>query len=281
MTTVTHDRSASNGSSAHKQGVRGVYERIANEYDHRIPGRTPLDHRFTDTEMRFLLGRVQPGDAVLDMGCGTGRFSVPMAELGADVTGYDISPAMLEQLRATASERGLRVDAREGDMADLPYGDETFDVVTSMLALMHIPVADREQVFLEVSRVLRPGGRFVLGVKNAQFERLSRVDRFASVDITDVENKQLIFTETGDGQVLSAPWHSFGPDDLERLAALAGLRIVSMRGNSTIAAWIADAILADRATYAAICKLEELLGDSPPFNRLGYHLLIEAVKPLR
>jgi SAM-dependent methyltransferase len=166
-------------------------------------------------------------------------------------------------------------------MAYLPFEDESFDVVTSMLALMHIPVEDRRQVFLEVARVLKPGGRFVLGVKNAQFERMSRVDRFASVDITDVENKQLIFTETEDGEILTAPWHSFAPDDLDRLAALAGLSIVSMRGNSTLVAWIADEILRDAATYSAICALEELLGDCQPFNRLGYHLLIEAVKPLR
>src|ERR671921_661868 len=99
---------------------------------------------------------------------------------------------------------------------------------------------------------------------------MSGVDRFASVDITDVVNKELIFTETDDGEVMSAPWHSFSPDDLERLTALAGMRIVSLRGNSTIVAWIADAILSDAATYASICAFEDLVGDSAPFNRLGY-----------
>jgi ubiquinone/menaquinone biosynthesis C-methylase UbiE len=280
MSTTTPHVTSNGSGSAHKHRVRGVYERIAGEYDHRIPGRTPADRRFTETEMNFLLERVHPGETVLDMGCGTGRFTVPMAENGAEVTGYDISPAMLEQLRCTARDRGQVVHAREGDMAHLPFDDDTFDVVTSMLALMHIPVEDRQQVFLEVARVLKPGGRLVLGVKNELFERMSRVDRFASVDITDVENKRLIFTETEDGQVLSAPWHSFSPDDLERLTALSGLRIVSLRGNSTIAAWIADAILSDRATYSSICALEELVGDLSPFNRLGYHLLAEAVKPL-
>jgi ubiquinone/menaquinone biosynthesis C-methylase UbiE len=277
MSTTT-PRFASNGS-AHKQGVRGVYEQIAGEYDRRIPGRTPVDHRFTESEMNFLLQRVHPGETVLDMGCGTGRFTVPMAESGAEVTGYDISPAMLERLQCTARERGQQVQVCEGDMAHLPFDDGTFDVVTSMLALMHVPVDDRQQVFLEAARVLKPGGRLVLGVKNELFERMSRVDRFASVDITDVENKQLIFTETDGGQVLSAPWHSFSPDELERLTALSGMRIVSLRGNSTIVAWIADAILSDSTTYSSICALEELVGDSAPFNRLGYHLLAEAVKP--
>jgi ubiquinone/menaquinone biosynthesis C-methylase UbiE len=296
VSTTTANRAGTNGSdqnghtngssrhadgSVHKQGVRGVYERIATEYNHRIPGRTPCDHRFTETEMAFLLSRIQADDRVLDMGCGTGRFTVPMAEAGADVTGFDISPAMLSQLESTARDRGVAVTTCEGDMAHLAFEDDTFDVVTSMLALMHIPVEDRQQVFLEVARVLKPGGRFVLGVKNEQFERLSHVDRFASVDITDVANKQLIFTETDDGQILSAPWHSFAPDDLERLTALAGLRIVTMRGNSTIAAWIADEILADQATYSAICALEDIVGDSAPFNRFGYHLLTESVKPLR
>ena len=270
---------ASNGSS-HKQGVRGVYERIAGEYDRRIPGRTPVDHRFTDSEMTFLLQRVHPAETVLDLGCGTGRFTIPMAELGAEVTGFDLSPAMLAQCHSSARDRGQDVEVCEGDMADLPFADATFDVVTSMLALMHIPLEDRQRVFLEVARVLKPGGRFVLGVKNELFERMSRVDRFASVDITDVENKQLIFTETDDGQVLSAPWHSFSPDDLQRLTAMSGLSIVSLRGNSTVMAWIADEILRDRVTYSAICAFEELVADSAPFNRFGYHLLMEAVKPL-
>ncbi len=277
--STTAPRFATNGS-AHKEGVRGVYERIANEYDRRIPGRTPLDHRFTEGEMSYLLGRVHPTDVVLDLGCGTGRFTVPMAEHGAAVTGFDISPAMLARMQANAADHGQVVSAREGDMAHLPFADDTFDAVTSMLALMHVPVEDRQQVFLEVARVLKPGGCFVLGVKNALFERMSRVDRFASIDITDVENKQLIFTETEDGEVLTAPWHSFSPDDLHRLTALAGLNIVSLRGNSTIAVWIADAILGDSKTYSSICALEDLIGDSEPFNRLGYHLLIEAVKPL-
>jgi SAM-dependent methyltransferase len=259
--------------------VRQVYETIANEYDRRIPGEGPTDDLFTDTEYDFLLSKVDPSDHVLDMGCGTGRFTVPLAERAATVVGLDISPQMLAVNGEKLADRGLEAELREGDMTSLPFPDATFDAITSMLALMHIPLDDREQVFLEAARVLKPGGRLLIGVKNAIFERLFPGDRFATVDVTDVEAGELVFTETEAGQELSAPWHSFSPDDLARLTAEAGMSLVHLRGNSPVAAWLADSVLAYSGLRESIQSLEKSLGDVPPFNYLGYHLLAEAVKP--
>lgn len=264
-----------------QSAVKKVYEEIAGEYDRRIPGFTPTDKRFTDTEISFILSKVQPTDQVLDMGCGTGRFTIPLAQHAAAVTGLDLSPAMIAQARQKAEQAGVRVAFHESDMATMPFEDGTFDVVTSMLALMHIPLESRQQVFLEATRVLKPGGRMVIGVKNAIFERLSRTDRFASVDITDVDQKQLIFTQTERGEDLSAPWFSFSPADLQRLFATSGMTLVHLRGNTPIAAWLADNILQEASVLQTITHFETALGDVPPFNYLGYHLLAEAVKPIR
>lgn len=264
-----------------KKTVHSVYQNIAAEYDGRIPGNGPTDDAFTRSENDFIFSKVRRGQRVLDIGCGTGRFTVPMAALGAQVTGLDLSRAMLDTAGAKLAELNLTADLHEGDMADLPFEDGSFDVVTSMLALMHIPIEDREAVFCEVARVLRPGGRMLLGVKNAVFERLFKGDRFATVDITEVETKQLRFTQTTSGEEYQAPWYSFAPHELSALFATAGMTMTHLRGNSTISAWLADEVLRDGAVAGAVRSFEQALGDVPPFNHLGYHLLAEGVKPVR
>jgi SAM-dependent methyltransferase len=284
MTAIDHTKRHGFDEQAEDTGisrahVREVYETIAGEYDERIPGTTAADEIFTETEMEFLLAKISGSDDVLDMGCGTGRFTVPLAERAASVTGLDISPQMLAVNGRKLAVRGLRAELREGDMIALPFPDESFDVVTSMLALMHIPVEDREQVFREASRVLKPGGRLLIGVKNSVFERLFSGDRFAAIDATDVDAGQLIFTNVKAGPEMVAPWHSFSPDQLTRLTALAGMTLVHLRGNSPLSAWLADSILADKSLRGALRRVEQTLGDVPPFSHLGYHLLAEAVKP--
>ena len=261
-----------------KMAVRAVYEELAGEYDVRIPGETPADDRFTATEMEFVLARAAATDHVLDMGCGTGRFTVPLAERAARVTAFDLSRSMLGVCEQKLRERSLSADIREGDMASLPFADESFDLVTSMLALMHIPVADRPAVFAQAARVLKPGGRLVIGVKNSVFERMFAGDRFATVDLTDVEHKQLIFTNTKAGKTFSAPWYSFAPDDITRLCASAGLQVVTLRGNTPLSVWLADEILRDARIAQLVTMAESFLGELPPFSHLGYYLLVEAVK---
>ncbi|MEV4569503.1 methyltransferase domain-containing protein [Nonomuraea sp. NPDC049419] len=262
-----------------KEAVRQVYEFISAEYDDRIPGLTPADRRFTDTELDFILGRVGPEDSVLDLGCGTGRLTLPLAALAKEVVGLDLCDGMLAVARRKAEEEGADIRFDQGDMCDLPYPDDSFDVVTSTLALMHIPLEARGTAFAEIARVLRPGGRLLTGVKNAAFEQLTRADRFATVDITDVDNKTLVFTGTRDGEQREAPWFSFTPDELEELFSDAGLRPARLRGNCVVAAWMADQILADPGIYAIVERLETALNETPPFSRFGYYILAEAVKP--
>ena len=97
---------------------------------------------------------------VLDVGTGAGLLALLYAELGHEVTGLDFSQAMLEQARERADRHGLPVDFVRGDAEALPFGDESFDVVTNRIVIWSLPspgVAVREW-----ARVLKPGGKLVL-----------------------------------------------------------------------------------------------------------------------
>lgn len=106
---------------------------------------------------------IQPGERVLDAGCGTGAQTFPAAERAcvADVTGIDASPEMIEIARRKARKKGLDVDFRVAAAEDLPFGDGEFDVVLSGFMLHHLPDDVMRKVFTEVRRVLRPGARFL------------------------------------------------------------------------------------------------------------------------
>jgi len=99
---------------------------------------------------------IPAGARVLDIACGTGNTAIPLARRGCIVTGVDIAPNLLEQARARAAAEGLAITFDEGDAEALPYGDATFDAVTTMFGAMFAPRP--ELVASEMARVLRPGG---------------------------------------------------------------------------------------------------------------------------
>jgi arsenite methyltransferase len=109
----------------------------------------------------WALGRLSPGERVLDLGCGAGTDSLVAAQMvGAEgrVTGIDMTPEMLAKARAAAAElAAANVEFVEGEIEALPFPDETFDVVISNGVVDLVP--DKDAVFDEVYRVLAPGGR--------------------------------------------------------------------------------------------------------------------------
>ncbi|MBV8485945.1 MAG: class I SAM-dependent methyltransferase [Verrucomicrobia bacterium] len=103
---------------------------------------------------------LQPGARVLDIACGTGNVTIPLARRGAMVTGLDMAPNLLEEARARAAREGLRIRLDEGFAETLPYPDASFDVLVSMFGIMFSPLL--ATVVSEMARVLRPGGRLAL-----------------------------------------------------------------------------------------------------------------------
>jgi SAM-dependent methyltransferase len=109
----------------------------------------------------FALGTLQQGEEVLDVGSGAGSDSLVASQMvgpGGSVTGVDMTPEMLSKARAAAAEMGAtNVAFVEGEAERLPFEDESFDVVISNGVIDLTP--DKDQVFSEIHRVLRPGGR--------------------------------------------------------------------------------------------------------------------------
>jgi ubiquinone/menaquinone biosynthesis C-methylase UbiE len=96
------------------------------------------------------------GQRVLDIACGAGNVAIPAAVAGADVTGVDITPALLERGAVDASAAGVDVAWVEGDAESLPFSDASFDVVTSAVGVMFCP--SHERAAAELVRVCKPGG---------------------------------------------------------------------------------------------------------------------------
>ena len=114
-----------------------------------------------EEEAIFQLSGDLGGKCLLDLGCGDGTYSIAAFQRGARVTGVDISDAMLDSARPRAVACGASVEWRQASAESLPYDLGTFDIVLAVTILCFI--RDPLQVVREVSRVLRPGGSFVIG----------------------------------------------------------------------------------------------------------------------
>ncbi|MEO6120996.1 MAG: methyltransferase domain-containing protein [Acidimicrobiales bacterium] len=148
MTVVDPDR-----ASEHNRLQRSYFERAA----HRTlrPTGSMYLRRHVDVMCDFV--GISPGDKVLEVGCGMGRYTLLLAERGVAVEGLDLSPQLLEQLQAC--DGGAHdIPVHGHDIVDCPeemYG--TFDAVIGFFILHH--VHDLEAVLAVLARLVRPGGR--------------------------------------------------------------------------------------------------------------------------
>ena len=101
-----------------------------------------------------------PGMRWLDLACGTGAIAERAAAAGAEVTGIDLSPGLIDTAQKRAADLGLDIDYRVGDCEALDLPDASYDVVSSTCGVMFAP--DHEATARELARVTKPGGRIAL-----------------------------------------------------------------------------------------------------------------------
>lgn len=165
-----------------------------------------------ETEVVFGLAGTLAGKRVLDVGTGDGTYALEAAARGAEVTAIDVEPAMLDAARPRAEELGLQVEWELGRAQELAERDGAFDLVLAVTVLCFVPDASR--AVREMARVLRPGGRLVLG-------ELGRYSLWAA--------ERRVRGWLGSGTWRRARFWS--RRELVRLVEDAGLRVVAARGS--------------------------------------------------
>ena len=158
------------------------------------------------------------GERVLDVGTGKGRFAIPFACEGAEVIAMDISGEMLVEARQRAQQAGVVPLFVQGDAESLPFPKGSFDVVSCMEALMHVPHPQR--AVAEVARVARPGGRAVFSMTNKW-----RINALASLPVALARALRLNRTPAGP----QIAWY-YSTRTFKTFLRREGLRICCLRG---------------------------------------------------
>ncbi len=179
-----------------------LFDQWPEKYDRWFE--TPIGALVKKYENELLLDLLQPrpGESILDVGCGTGVFTLDILASGARVTGLDVSIPMLK--RAGHKTEGYPFRGVAGDMSYLPFGDECFDKVVSMTTLEF--VADGREAVADLFRVTKKGGVVVVTTLNSLSPWAARRKKAAAKGHSLFE--RMIFRS---------------PDELRALAPVEGL----------------------------------------------------------
>lgn len=171
---------------------------------------------------------VQPEMKIADIGCGNGRLAKIFDGVKVDYYGVDISPRLLEQARKLFPDFHFQ----EGDILNLPFPDNEFDLVFSILVLHQIPSAElRQRAVSQLFRVINPGGRLILTVWNlwrpkyqAQIKKTNWKHLFG---FTPLDKNDLLIPWRDSG--IEQYYHAFTQEELKGLLEEAGFKIERMQ----------------------------------------------------
>jgi ubiquinone/menaquinone biosynthesis C-methylase UbiE len=139
------------------------------------------------------LARLEQGQSVLDVGCGTGSLAIAARRRvgpAGQVEGVDASPELIARARKKAGRAGVDVRFTIGGAETLPFPDATFDAVLNTMVLHHLPREAREWCAREMRRVLKPGGRVLAvdfgGTPGERKGLIEHFHRHGGVDLHDI-----------------------------------------------------------------------------------------------
>jgi SAM-dependent methyltransferase len=188
---------------------------------------------------------LNPGVRIADLPCGPGRHSKAFAELGALVTGLDISQLMIDHAEKSVASLNPRPLFLKGDLRVLPFTSE-FDLVVNLFTSFGYfeDETENEQVFSELSRVLIPGGALLIDVINPPWllehftpENLIRTSSLEAVVHKELIHggqritKQIHLTRNGESRDIMEAVNLYNIEDLNSLAARYGLIPFDLWGN--------------------------------------------------
>jgi SAM-dependent methyltransferase len=154
-----------------------------------------------------------PGSRVLDIGCGAGTNALFLASSGFRASGIDLAPGAIRAAEKRARSAGLEADFRVGDALRLPFRRATFGGLVDIGCFHTLPVRLRRQYADEVSRVLRPGGRFALAWVAREFSgAFGPPHRLSVEEATDALEKRFVFLKV-----------EFSPGGRDRLPSYGAL----------------------------------------------------------
>jgi ubiquinone/menaquinone biosynthesis C-methylase UbiE len=205
MHSFSHDRPRSAGEASDKE-TKGLIGRGGWRYDLHEWLTDLFQFRGKVRELRqkiVNLARIQSGEKVLDVGCGTGTLAIKVARRvgrAGRVEGIDPGTSQIARARSKVARRNLPIEFQIGVIEQLPFPDQTFDVVFSTLMMHHLPAVVKRQGLAEIARVLKPGGRLVIADFTHKKERQGQAARFHAGG-SRMHDLAAIVAEAGFGQM--------------------------------------------------------------------------------
>jgi len=187
----------------------------------------------TASEQFYIEQARERGGRVLELGCGSGRLTIPLAQSGIDIIGADLSLSMLQRALAKTLIAGLKVSFVQADMRQFEFGARFSTILIPGNSLLHLlAIEDLRRCFASVRRHLAPGGKLVFDISKWDLARLARAhgERRLVLRVTHPERGEITVQETAEydaaEQTRRVVWYLSASDEPDFQIIAYRLRVI-------------------------------------------------------